>query len=364
MNILDGYRDADIVRDLVVEINHAASRNYSVMEICGGQTHSIIKNGLDILLKDSVNFIHGPGCPVCVTDSAIIDFAIHLSQQKNIILCTFGDMLRVPGHTETLAQARAKGGNVKIVYSPTDAVSLAQKNPENQIVFFGVGFETTAPANALAVYQAKVRNIKNFFLLSAHVLVPPALQAILSAPNKIDAFLLAGHVCTVMGEHQYRALAQKYSIPLVVTGFEPVDILLGVKEAVELCEKYEFGVINKYPRSVTENGNSAAQRLLNDVFECTSRSWRGLGEIPLSGLKLRSEYAAFDAEKVFQWKDDTLYPETLCLSGAILCGEKKPLECPYFGKECSPMNPLGPTMVSTEGACAAYYSYRSQHSTC
>lgn len=329
------------------------------MEICGGQTHAIVKFGIDELLPSEITLVHGPGCPVCVTPLELIEKAIQIASTPNVVFCSFGDMLRVPGVSKDLLSVKAAGGDVRIVYSPLDAVKLAEENPQREVVFFAVGFETTAPANAMAVYQAKKRGLRNFSLLVSHVLVPPAMEAILSSPeNRVQGFLAAGHVCAVMGFWEYEPIAQKYRVPIVVTGFEPVDILQGIFMCISQLEAGRAEVENQYARSVSREGNRAAQKLIAEVFRVVPRKWRGVGEIPQSGLGLQAAYAEFDAEARFSLGHHTEEEPAECISGLILQGIKKPHECPEFGVRCTPERPLGATMVSSEGACAAYYHYR------
>ncbi len=369
---VDEYRDADAAHRYAHAIARLTTRPWCLMEICGGQTHAIVKYGIDQLLPPEVTLIHGPGCPVCVTPIALIDQAIALASQPQVSFCSFGDMLRVPGSDRDLFSVKAAGGDVRIVYSPLDAVKLAQENPDREVVFFAIGFETTAPANAMAVYQAQQQGLKNFSLLVSQVLVPPAIAAILDAPeNRVQGFLAAGHVCTVMGIEAYQPLAERYRVPIVVTGFEPLDILQGIYLCIEQLENGQTEVVNQYSRVVRPEGNRVAQQLIATVFEGVPRQWRGIGEIPASGLALRSAYAAFDAQKRFGLPRETdPQPEApssplaasnaiACISGLILQGVKKPSECPAFGKLCTPEHPLGATMVSSEGACAAYYRYRA-----
>lgn len=330
------------------------------MEVCGGQTHSILKFGIQELLPGSVTLIHGPGCPVCVTPLELIDQALEIAARPEVIFTSFGDMLRVPGSCSDLLQVKAQGGDVRIVYTPLDAVNLAIEHPGREVVFFGVGFETTAPATALAVVQAAAKNVSNFSLLTAHVLVPPAICALMSAPEcTVQGFLAAGHVCAVMGYDEYLPLAAKFRVPIVVTGFEPLDILEGILMTVRQLESGRAGVENQYVRSVRQEGNRAAQELIGAVFEVASRKWRGLGEIAASGLRLRDRYAAFDAAKKFGLADRCVTEPAECISGQILQGRRKPLECTAFGIGCTPVHPLGAPMVSSEGACAAYYRYRN-----
>ncbi len=362
MKYLSEFRNGAIAQRMAHEIAQATTRPWKIMEVCGGQTHSILKNGIDQLLphqpQASVEMIHGPGCPVCVTPLELIDKALAIAAQPGVIFCSFGDMLRVPGTAGDLFQVKGRGGDVRVVYSPLDAVELAQKHPEKQVVFFGVGFETTAPANAMSVHLAKRRGLKNYSLLVSHVLVPPAIEAILSSPgSQVNAFLAAGHVCSVMGYWQYPPLAEKFSVPIVVTGFEPLDLLDGIRRAVLQLERGRHEVENAYERVVTREGNRAAQQLLREVFEVTDRAWRGIGVIPQSGWRLNADYRAFDAEERFQLGAIRTEESPLCRAGAVLQGAIKPSECPAFGKECTPRHPLGATMVSSEGACAAYYNY-------
>lgn len=358
MKYLTEFRNGEIAQRIAREIHQVATRPWKIMEVCGGQTHSIIRNGIDQMLPAGIEMIHGPGCPVCVTPLELIDKALAIAAQPGVIFCSFGDMLRVPGTEGDLFQVKGRGGDVRVVYSPLDAVDLAAKNPGKQVVFFGVGFETTAPANAMSVHVAKRRGLKNFSLLVSHVLVPPAIQAIMASPgNKVQAFLLAGHVCSVMGYWEYPPIAEKFKIPLVVTGFEPLDLLDGIRRAVVQLEAGTYEVENGYERIVNFDGNQAAQKLLAEVFEVTDRAWRGIGVIPKSGWRLSEEYRAFDAEERFHITGIHTEESPLCHSGDVLRGAIKPAECPAFGKECTPRHPLGATMVSSEGACAAYYNY-------
>jgi hydrogenase expression/formation protein HypD len=359
MKYLDEYRDGEQAQQLALEIHRITTRPWSIMEVCGGQTHAIVKFGIDELLPKAITLIHGPGCPVCVTPLEMIDKALEIAARPNVIFTSFGDMLRVPGSTTDLLAVKAKGGDVRIVYSPLDAVKLAEQSPAKEIVFFGVGFETTAPATAMAVYQAAQKGLTNFSMLISHVLVPPAIEALMSSPNcKVQGFLAAGHVCTVMGYEEYPPLAAKYHVPIVVTGFEPLDILQGVMMVVQQLESGRAGVENQYTRSVRREGNQPAQELIRKVFKVVSRKWRGVGEIPESGLGLNDVYVAFDAEKKFGLADHHVDEPAECLSGLVLQGQIKPHECPAFGTKCTPEHPLGATMVSSEGACAAYYRYR------
>lgn len=358
MRYLDEFRDPDLAQKLLEEIHVITTRPWCIMEVCGGQTHSIIRNGIDQLLPANIELIHGPGCPVCVTPVAIIDKALAIAAQRDVIFCSFGDMLRVPGSKSDLFRIKSQGGDVRVVYSPLDAVKLAQENPTREVVFLGIGFETTAPANAMAVYHAKQLGLANFSMLVSHVLVPPAIAAIMEAPdNRVQAFLAAGHVCSIMGYWQYQPLVDRYHVPIVVTGFEPLDVLLGIRMAVEQLEAGRAELANAYTRAVSYPGNEAAQKLLLEVFETTDRTWRGIGTIPNSGWRLRDEYRAYDAEAKFAVTGIRTEESPLCRSGDVLRGRIKPTACPAFGKQCTPRTPLGATMVSSEGACAAYYQY-------
>lgn len=358
MKYLEEFRDPEVARRLLDDIHRITTRPWAIMEVCGGQTHSIIRNGIDQLLPPQIELIHGPGCPVCVTPLEIIDKALAIAAQPGVIFCSFGDMLRVPGSEKDLFRIKSEGGDVRIVYSPLDAVKLARQHPDRQVVFFGIGFETTAPANAMAVVQAKRQGLTNFSMLVSHVLVPPAIEAILSSPTaRVQAFLAAGHVCSVMGYWQYGPLAERFHVPIVVTGFEPLDILQGIRMAVRRLEAGEAGVDNAYPRAVTREGNKAAQAMLADVFEVTDRTWRGIGVIPASGWRLSAAYRDFDAEIRFGVGSIQTQESTICRSGDVLQGHLKPNQCPAFGTICTPQTPLGATMVSSEGACAAYYRY-------
>ncbi len=359
MKYLDEYRDGELAQNIAREVHRVTTRPWNIMEVCGGQTHAIVKFGIDELLPKLITLIHGPGCPVCVTPLEIIDQALAIAARPNVIFTSFGDMLRVPGSTTDLLSVKAKGGDVRIVYSPLDAVKLAEQNPAKEVVFFGVGFETTAPATAMAVYQAAHKQLKNFSLLVSHVLVPPAMEALLSSPDcRIQGFLAAGHVCTVMGFEEYFPVAAKYRVPIVVTGFEPLDILQGVLMVVQQLESGRAGVENQYARAVRREGNQPAQKLIREVFRVVPRKWRGVGEIPQSGLGLSGAFAAFDAGKKFGVAENHVDEPAECISGLVLQGLKKPQECSAFGAKCTPEHPLGATMVSSEGACAAYYRYR------
>jgi hydrogenase expression/formation protein HypD len=358
MKYLSEYRDPTLARALIGRIRQTASRRWTLMEVCGGQTHTIVKQGLDELLGESVEMIHGPGCPVCVTPLEQIDRALALAAKPEVIFTSFGDMLRVPGSNCDLLQVRARGGQVRVVYSPLDAVALARKNPDREVVFFAVGFETTAPANAMAVWRAAQLGIRNFSMLVSHVTVPPAMTALLDAPdNRVQGFLAAGHVCTVMGWTEYEPIAARYRVPIIVTGFEPLDILEGIYLAVRQLEAGRYEVENQYVRSVRREGTIPARTLVERVFHLVDRQWRGIGTIPMSGLALRKEFAAFDAELRFGLSGIKATEPTECRAGEVLRGLLKPLECPMFGNRCKPEHPLGAPMVSSEGACAAYFNY-------
>ncbi|MDO8537348.1 MAG: hydrogenase formation protein HypD [archaeon] len=359
MKFLDEYRDAATAKKFSLAIKKIATKHWTIMEVCGGQTHAIVKFGIDEMLPKNVSLVHGPGCPVCVTPLEIIDKAIEIASRNDVIFCSFGDMLRVPGTKKDLFSVKAKGGDVRIVYSPLDTLKIAKENPAKKVVFFAVGFETTAPANAMAVFQAFEQNISNFSVLVSHVLVPPAMETILSSEqNRVQGFLAAGHVCTVMGFEEYFPLAKKYKVPIVVTGFEPLDILQGVFMCVKQLEEGRAEVENQYVRSVKRTGNLNAQKIISEVFCIVDRKWRGIGKIDLSGLALQKKYEQFDAEKIFGVTELVSEESTECISGLILQGLKKPHECKAFGKNCTPETPLGATMVSSEGACSAYYRYR------
>lgn len=358
MKYLDEYRDKDAVLKLADEIQKVTTKNWTIMEMCGGQTHSIIRYGIDKLIPKKIRLVHGPGCPVCVTPVEMIDKALDIAAQSDVIFTSFGDMVRVPGTNGDLFSVKAKGADVRIVYSPMDAVALAEKHPDREVVFFGVGFETTAPANAMAVVAAKEKGLANFSVLISHVLVPPAIEAILqSDKNEVQGFLAAGHVCTVMGYEEYLPLSETYKVPIVVTGFEPVDLLQGILITVKQLEAGTHKVENQYIRSVSRNGNDPAQMILNDVFKVIPRKWRGIGEIPMSGWGLTEKYASYDAELKFGVINTTAEEPADCISGEILMGHKRPNECTAFGTACTPESPYGATMVSAEGACAAYYKY-------
>ncbi len=358
MKFLSEYRDPELARTLAKRIRELSTRRWTLMEVCGGQTHTIVKQGILDVLGDAVEMIHGPGCPVCVTPLEQIDRALHLAARPEVIFTSFGDMLRVPGSDCDLFQVRARGGEVQVVYSPLDALELARTNPDREVVFFAVGFETTAPANAMAVWQARELGIDNFSVLVSHVTVPPAMTAILESPdNRVQGFLAAGHVCTVMGWEEYEPIARRYGVPIVVTGFEPVDILEGIWMAIRQLEEGRSEVENQYARSVRRDGNRPARDIVSKVFQLMDRQWRGIGEIPMSGLGLRDEFAAWDAEQKFdlQWIRATEPAE--CRAGDVLRGRIKPIECAEFGTTCTPENPLGAPMVSSEGACAAYWAF-------
>jgi hydrogenase expression/formation protein HypD len=358
MRYVDEYRDLQDARKLLSAIDRQVTRPWSIMEVCGGQTHTLIRSGIDRMLPDRVTLVHGPGCPVCVTPLEMIDRAVAIAGMPGVIFTSFGDMLRVPGSASDLLRVKAQGGDVRIVYSPLDAVRLAQKHPDRQVVFFAVGFETTAPANAMAAWQARQLKLPNFSLLVSHVLVPPAMEAILGAPgSRVDGFLAAGHVCAVMGYHEYEPIADRYQVPIVVTGFEPVDLLQGIHMLLGMLEAGICAVRNQYVRAVQRRGNEHAQDLMVRVFEISDRKWRGIGSIPASGLALRAEFAQHDALLRFDVADMHADEPASCIAGAILQGLRKPDDCPAFGTACTPERPLGAPMVSSEGACAAYYHY-------
>ncbi len=359
MKYLDEFSDPELARRLVNDIRATVTRPWAIMEVCGGQTHTIIRHGIDQLLPEGIELIHGPGCPVCVTPLEIIDKALAIAARPGVIFCSFGDMLRVPGSDRDLFRVKSEGGDVRVVYSPLDALKLAKDNPDREVVFFGIGFETTAPPNAMTVYQAKKLGIKNFSLLVSHVRVPPAIKAIMESPScRVQAFLAAGHVCTVMGVGEYPPLAEKYQVPIVVTGFEPLDILEGIRRTIHQLEEGRAEVENAYRRAVDDEGNRNAQAMLDDVFTLTDRAWRGIGMIPMSGWRLSERYREFDAEHRFSVQGIDTKESEVCRSGEVLQGLIKPHECEMFGNGCTPRNPLGATMVSSEGACAAYYLYR------
>ena len=359
MKFIDEYRDADAAKKYSDAIWKITTKPWTIMEICGGQTHSIVKYGIDELLPGKITLVHGPGCPVCVTPVELINKALEIAAKPDVIFCSFGDMLRVPGTEKDLLSVKASGGNVKTVYSPLDALNIARNNPDIEVVFFAVGFETTAPANAMAVHQAKKQGVKNFSILVSHVLVPPAMEAILSSLEcRVQGFLAAGHVCTVMGYNEYNPIAKKYKVPIVVTGFEPLDILQGIYMCIKQLEEGKYIVENQYSRTVQEKGNLPAQDLIKQVFKVVHRKWRGVGEIPQSGLGLKDEYIEYDAERKFSVENITAEESPECIAGLVLQGLKKPHDCSAFGTKCTPEKPLGAPMVSSEGACAAYYRYR------
>ncbi len=364
MKFRDEYRDPKAARGYADAIARITTRPWTLMEVCGGQTHAIVRYGIDELLPDGVTLVHGPGCPVCVTPAEYIDKAIEIAGRPEVTLCSFGDMLRVAGNGGDLFGAKSRGADIRVVYSPLDALKIARDHPEREVVFFAVGFETTAPANAMAAYQAKREGLTNFSILVSHVLVPPAMRTILDGPtNRIQGFLAAGHVCTVMGFEEYEPIAARYHVPIVVTGFEPLDILEGVYMCVRQLEEGKAEVENQYSRSVKRDGNRPAQAIMAEVFRVTPRRWRGIGDIAESGLGLADAYADFDAERRFGPVSTAAETESECISGLVLRGEKKPPECPAFGTRCTPERPLGVTMVSSEGACAAYYRYRGRHAS-
>lgn len=358
MKYLSEYRSPELVDYFLKEIKRTVTKPWVIMEVCGGQTHSLVKNGLLNLLPEQVRMVHGPGCPVCVTPLNLIDKAVYLAEEKKVILCSFGDMIRVPGSKKSLLDAKANGADIRILYSPLEAVKIAAENPDKEVVFFAVGFETTAPANALSVIHAKRQRLKNYSILTSHVLVPPAMEAIINDDdNIVQGFLAAGHVCTIMGLSEYYPIVEKHKIPMVVTGFEPVDLLQGIAMLVAQLEKGEYKLENQYSRVVEEGGNPAAQKMIDDVFESSDREWRGIGTIPGSGFELREDFSAYDANKKFRVNIAKAEENKDCIAGHVLRGLKKPHECSEFGKRCTPANPLGAPMVSSEGACAAYYHY-------
>jgi hydrogenase expression/formation protein HypD len=358
MKYLDEYRDQQVAQKLADEIRRIATRPWVLMEVCGGQTHTIVKYGLDALLPQNVELVHGPGCPVCVTSLEMIDRAHAIARQPNVIFCSFGDMLRVPGSNADLFKIKAEGANVRVVYSPLDCLKIARANPDKQVVFFAIGFETTAPANAMAVWQAREQGIQNFSVLVSHVLVPPAITGILDAPdNRVQAFLGPGHVCAIAGWAEYEPIVDQYRVPIVITGFEPIDILQGVLMAVRQLEQGRAELENAYARAVRREGNPAAQQMIDRVFRVCDRPWRGIGVIPRSGFALTDEFQNYDAGQIFGVEAIHAIEPAICISGQVLRGLKKPHDCPAFGKQCTPETPLGATMVSAEGACAAYYNY-------
>jgi len=359
MKFIDEYRGRKAAEHFARAIRRITTRPWTIMEICGGQTHAIVRFGVDALLPSEITLVHGPGCPVCVTPVELIEKALEIAAIPGVVFCSFGDMLRVPGLSRDLLSVKAQGGDVRIVYSPMDALKIARENPERPVVFFAVGFETTAPANAMAVFQANQQGLSNFSMLVSHVLVPPAMEAILSSrDNLVRGFLAAGHVCAIMGYTEYEPIARKYGVPIVVTGFEPLDIFQGIYMTIRQLEEGRAEVENQYTRAVGRDGNRPAQRLIREVFEVVPRKWRGVGEIPASGLGLKAKYSAFDAETRFGLAHRVVEEPSVCISGSVLRGIKKPHDCPAFGTVCTPEHPLGATMVSSEGACAAYYRYR------
>jgi hydrogenase expression/formation protein HypD len=358
MKYVSEYRDAELVRSTVEQIRRTVTHPWVIMEICGGQTHAIVRHGLDQMLPEEIELVHGPGCPVCVTPLALIDKALEIASRPGVIFSSYGDMLRVPGSNRDLFSVRAGGGDIRVVYSPLDAIKIARDNPDREVIFFAIGFETTAPPNALSVKQAHQLGLENFSVLVSHVRVPPAMHVILSSPhNRVQGFLAAGHVCAVMGYWEYPPIAERYGVPIVVTGFEPLDIAKGLLEVVELLEAGEPLVKNAYGRAVTMEGNRPAQALIDEVFMPCDRNWRGIGMIPESGWRLREPFSAYDAERRFAVESIQSQESPLCIAGEILQGLKKPPDCAAFGRECTPESPLGATMVSAEGACAAYYRY-------
>jgi len=358
MKYLTEYRDAGVAEKYIQEIRRITTQPWTLMEICGGQTHSLVKNGILEMLPDLITMVHGPGCPVCVTSISVIDEAVYLAQLPNVILCSFGDMLRVPGSHKNLLEVKAEGGDVRILYSPLEAVTIAKENPTKEVVFFAVGFETTAPANALSVVHAAKMGVKNYSILASHVLVPPAMEAILSdEENVIDAFLAAGHVCAIMGTEEYYPIAEKYKIPIVITGFEPVDLLQGILMTVQQLEKGEYKVENQYARYVQREGNKLAQDTIHEVFTVSDRIWRGIGEILQSGYEVNEQYKKYNARLKFKIDLPVAAENKECISGDIMKGLKKPKDCPNFGTKCKPEHPLGAPLVSSEGSCAEYYQY-------
>lgn len=358
MKYISEYRDADLVAQYLEEIRHTVTRPWAIMEVCGGQTHSLVKNGILNLLPPEVQMVHGPGCPVCVTPLNLIDKAVYLAEEKGVILCSYGDMIRVPGSKRSLLESKARGAEVRILYSPLEAVKIAKENPDREVVFFAVGFETTAPANALSVIHAQLAGVSNYSILASHVLVPPAIEAVMNDPDSnIQGFLAAGHVCAIMGIEEYYPIVDRYKIPIVVTGFEPVDLVQGILMTVRQLEKGEYQLENQYSRVVRAEGNPAAQGVIEQVFTIANREWRGIGEIPMSGYEVRPEYAGYDANLKFEVDIEKVPESDQCIAGLVLKGIKKPHECSQFGRGCTPQMPLGAPMVSSEGACAAYYHF-------
>lgn len=360
MKYLTEYRDPVLAAQYLDEIKKTVTQPWTIMEVCGGQTHSLVKYGLLQMLPKEITMVHGPGCPVCVTPIHLIDRAIYLAANPNVIMCSFGDMLRVPGSQKSLLQAKSEGADVRILYSPLDAVILAKNNPDKEVIFFAVGFETTAPANALSVIQAHQLGLKNYSIIASHVLVPPAMEALLGDPETVvQAFLAAGHVCTIMGNSEYYPIVEKYKVPIVVTGFEPIDLLHGILMVIRQLEKGEYKLENQYARVVREKGNLPAQEAILEIFEISNRMWRGMDVIPQSGLEVKEKYAAYDATKKFNVPLKETKENETCIAGAIMKGLKKPLDCPNFGTTCKPSHPLGAPMVSSEGSCATYYHFYS-----
>lgn len=358
MKYLSEFRSPELAEALLKEIKKTATRDWNIMEVCGGQTHSLVKNGILNMLPDHIEMIHGPGCPVCVTPVSLIDKAVHLALEHDVILCSYGDMIRVPGSGISLLEAKARGADVRILYSPLEAVKIAKENPGREVVFFAVGFETTAPANALSVIHARRESLKNYSILASHVLVPPAIEEIMNDELcNVDGFLGAGHVCAIMGIYEYYPLVEKYKVPIVITGFEPVDLLEGILMTVKQLEAGEAKVENQYARIVREEGNPKAQQIIYEVFEVTDRLWRGMEIIPMSGYKVKEAYGGFDADRKFNIMTEEAPENQECIAGDIMKGIKKPFECQHFGRKCKPASPLGAPMVSNEGACAAYYHY-------
>jgi hydrogenase expression/formation protein HypD len=358
MKYLDEYRDAALARKVVQEIEHLQRRAWTIMEVCGGQTHAIVKHGIDALLPRGIELVHGPGCPVCVTPLEMLDKAHAIASRPEVIFCSFGDMLRVPGSTTDLLRLKSQGADIRMVYSPLDCLRIAQAHPDRQVVFLAIGFETTAPANAMTVYQAQQLGLRNFTVLVSHVRVPPAMAAILQSPqNRVQGFLGPGHVCTIMGYREYEAISARYQVPIVITGFEPLDILEGVLKVIRQLETGHVAVENQYSRAVNRDGNLPAHELMWRVFEVCDQQWRGVGMLPESGYRLRHEFRHYDAARRFAVQEIATQESSVCISGQILTGLKKPHECPAFGSTCTPQQPLGATMVSAEGACAAYYTY-------
>ncbi|MEL6968778.1 MAG: hydrogenase formation protein HypD [Bacteroidota bacterium] len=361
MKFLTEYRDPELAQRYLEEIKHTVTRPWTIMEVCGGQTHSLVKNGILNMLPKEINMVHGPGCPVCVTPLSLIDKAVYLAEEESVILCSYGDMLRVPGSEKSLLEAKANGADIRILYSPLEAVKIAQDNPDRQVVFFAVGFETTAPANALSVVHADRLGLDNYSILASHVLVPPAIEALVSDEEcVVEGFLAAGHVCTIMGMEEYYPLVEKYQVPIVITGFEPVDILQGILMTVQQLEAGEAKLENQYSRMVRPAGNPNAIETIHEIFDVTDRMWRGMDVIPNSGYEVKKSYLKFDARKKFAVNIPEAPENKECIAGDIMKGIKKPFECPNFGTKCKPENPLGAPMVSSEGACAAYYHFSDQ----